>query len=74
MGTAVNPGFCYFRSGAKGEAVVRLITESVVRGLIEFYLRWNNIASPILTLTHSCRTCILQRTASPVGLRSSSSS
>ena len=53
MGTAVNPGFCYFRSGAKGEAVVRLITESVVRGLIEFYLRWNNIASPILTLTRT---------------------
>ena len=27
----------------KGEAVVRLLTDSVVRGLIEFYLRWNNI-------------------------------
>lgn len=43
MGTAVNPGFVYLRAGAKGEAVVRLLTDAVVRGLIEFYLRWNNI-------------------------------
>ena len=42
MGTAVNAGFMYLRA-SKGEAVVRLLVDSVVRGLIEFYLRWNNI-------------------------------
>ena len=42
MGTAVNAGFIFLRS-ANADHVVRLVMDAVVRGLIEFYLRWNNI-------------------------------
>jgi hypothetical protein len=39
MGTAVNAGFIYARAG-KPEGVVRLISDAITRGLIEFYLRY----------------------------------
>ena len=44
MGTSVNAGFIYLRSreGSRSD-VVRLVQDAVDRGLIEFYLRWNNI-------------------------------
>ena len=42
MGTAVNAGFIYARA-SHPDGVVRLISDAVTRGLIEFYLRWNNI-------------------------------
>ena len=42
MGCAVNAGFIYARA-ANADNVVRLMQDAVVRGLIEFYLRWNNI-------------------------------
>ena len=44
MGTAVNAGFYYVRSPlARREQMVGLIVAAAVRGLIEFYLRWNNV-------------------------------
>ena len=44
MGTAVNAGFYYARSpAARRQQMVSLIVAAAVRGLIEFYLRWNNI-------------------------------
>ena len=42
MGCAANAGFYYVRATNANE-VVRLIVDAVNRGLIEFYLRWNNI-------------------------------
>jgi len=42
MGTAVNAGFMYMR-GTHANDVTRLVMDAVYRGLIEFYLRWNNI-------------------------------
>ena len=42
MGCAVNTGL-YFLRAAKSTEVVRFVTDAAKRGLIEFYLRWNNI-------------------------------
>ena len=42
VGTATNAGFYYVRADKDG-AVARLVMAAVERGLIEFYLRWNNI-------------------------------
>ena len=42
MGTAVNAGLVYLRA-TNADAVARLVMDVVARGLIEFYLRWNNI-------------------------------
>eukprot|EP00854_Cymbomonas_tetramitiformis_P013777 gene13777-16284_t len=42
MGTAVNAGFIYLRS-SRSLDVARLVNDAVKRGMIEFYLRWNNI-------------------------------
>lgn len=42
MGTAVNAGFIFMRA-TNADDVVRLVMDAVNRGLIEFYLRWNNI-------------------------------
>lgn len=43
MGSAVNAGFNYLRA-RRGPLVARFLADVVARGLIEFYLRWNNIA------------------------------
>ncbi len=44
VGLAVNSGFVYYRgSSSRAAEVARLIGAAVDRGLIEFYLRWNNI-------------------------------
>ena len=42
MGTAANAGFIYLRA-TNADAVVKLVLDAANRGLIEFYLRWNNI-------------------------------
>jgi hypothetical protein len=42
MGTAANAGFNYLRA-TRGTAVARFLADAVTRGMIEFYLRWNNI-------------------------------
>mmetsp|Transcript_2757 Transcript_2757/g.8489 ORF Transcript_2757/g.8489 Transcript_2757/m.8489 type:complete len:303 (+) Transcript_2757:225-1133(+) len=42
IGCAVNAGFVLMR-GKKGQKVAALVEDMVKRGLIEFYLRWNNI-------------------------------
>ena len=43
MGTAANAGLMLLRAKNAND-VVRLIMDAVNRGMIEFYLRWNNIA------------------------------
>jgi hypothetical protein len=43
VGSAANAGLYYARGAAKPDAVSRFLTGVVDRGLIEFYLRWNNI-------------------------------
>ncbi|EOD04252.1 hypothetical protein EMIHUDRAFT_221394 [Emiliania huxleyi CCMP1516] len=46
LGTAVNAGFVFLRGSAgagRSQLVLRLVDDAVRRGLIEFYLRWNNI-------------------------------
>ena len=43
MGCAVNAGFMFLRAGGRKAQVARLIEDATKRGLIEFYLRWNNI-------------------------------
>ena len=42
VGTASNAGLYYVRAGKDG-ASARLVMAAVERGLVEFYLRWNNI-------------------------------
>ena len=42
VGTAANAGLYYVRA-RRGQPVVDMLTSVVDRGLIEFYLRWNNI-------------------------------
>jgi len=42
IGTAANAGFYYVRAAKRGVAS-RFIMSAVERGMIEFYLRWNNI-------------------------------
>ena len=42
MGCAVNAGL-YFLRASRSTEVVRFVTDAAKRGLIEFYLRWNNI-------------------------------
>ena len=46
LGTAANAGFVYLRGGgdaAKIDLLTKLMGHVVDRGLVEFYLRWNNI-------------------------------
>jgi hypothetical protein len=46
VGAAANAGLVYVRSpasAARRERVVRFLMGAVERGLVEFYLRWNNI-------------------------------
>ena len=43
IGTAANAGFNYLRASRNGAAVAQFMVDVVERGLIEFYLRWNNI-------------------------------
>ena len=42
MGSAANAGFVFVRA-THADNAARLLMDIVVRGLIEFYLRWNNI-------------------------------
>ena len=49
MGTAANAGFVYVRA-SRSELAARLVRDAVVRGLIEFYLRWNNIGDQVLSM------------------------
>lgn len=46
LGTATNAGFVYLRAAGdaqRARQIVKLVDGVVERGLIEFYLRWNNI-------------------------------
>lgn len=46
LGASANAGFVYLRGSfgaARAADVVRLVSDVVRRGMIEFYLRWNNI-------------------------------
>lgn len=46
LGTAANAGFVWLRGGgdtARAASLVKLVERVVARGLVEFYLRWNNI-------------------------------